>query len=640
MSAETCVLALLFTGGLALADAGSAQRAAALRLFGVSIGGPEDGFSMTDRSKFESAKRYGARFIELRPFWSTLEPRSGEFDWSTLDAALANAAAVGLPVTITMRFFDNQIPAWLPDENMLDQEGRICFAYRGERSRSISYWAPQGRAAYLRLVEALVLRYRANPAILAWQFFYGYNDAFFWGPYKDRESIYDYSRFSQEKYREYLASETKLSLAGLNARYGVSYLKWEEVVQPKPVFGGLNVTRAWHDFQDYRAWTIERMFDDIDRTVRRLDSRPLIMWFGGTLPQSAHLMNVYDIGLRLLKKYGGMLDNTCFEDPPSAETGAGFAHRHGIPLTVEAAQVPPSLPRFRRLFFHAFSLGVQGYTMVGNWEKMQTSPEEFARTGRVFLEMAEAKPVRAPVAGLASYRTILSFVPAQKYMGPTLALIPRLQERQYSLDWHSDLSPLDGLDRYPSLLDANSEVLSRAVIERLGRWVERGGRLALLARSGKYALEDGRPEYPLLTRLYRPEKQAGDIETWTRGRGAVMRVTKDLDLGTAEGIRVLAQLMEWLRVERPVTATTGVLASVSRGAGGVLYVTLLWPNTEPTAGTFSLHRDLPGARYRMTNLFAESEQPVDVDRRALTGGVPVSFAANELKVLKLTPRTK
>ncbi len=636
---KTFALVLLITGGLAAADAEPARRAAALRLFGVSLGG-EDGFSMTDRSKFESAKRYGARVVELRPRWSTLEPRSGEFHWSTLDAALANAASVGLPVTITIRFMDAGIPAWLPDENMQDQDGRGLFGYRGENSRSLSYWAPQGRVAYLRLVEALVLRYRANPNILAWQFYYGYNDTPFWGMYKERESIYDYSRFSQEKYREYLASEAKLSLAALNARYGASYLKWDQVAQPKPQFGVLNVTRAWHDFQNYRMWTVERMFDDIDRTVRRLSSRPLIMWYGGSLPQSAHLVNVYDIGSRLLKKYGGMLDNTCFEDPPSAETGAGFAHSYGIPLTVEAAQVPPSLPRFRRLFFHAFSLGVRGYMMVGNWEKMQASPEEFARTGRVLLEMAEAKPVRAPVAGLASYRTILSFVPAQKYMGPTLALIPRLQERQYSLDWHSDLSPLDDLDRYPALLDASSEVLSRAVIERLGRWVERGGRLVLLARSGKYALEDGRPDYPLLTRLRRPKTQAGDIETWKLGRGAVMRVTKELDLESAEGIRVLPRLMEWLRVERPVTATSGVLASVSRGAGGVLYVTLLWPNSQPAAGTFSLRRDLPGDGYRMTNLLAESEPPVDVDRRALEDGIPVSFAADELKVLKLTPRTR
>jgi len=614
------------------------RRAAELRLFGVEIGGPEDGCSLTDRSKFESAKRVGARSIDVRPIWAILEPRPGVFDWSTLDAGIGNAASVGLPVTVTLRFFDQQIPAWLADENMLDQEGRPFYGYSGEKSRTLSYWGPQARQSYLRLVEALVRRYRANPAVLAWQFFYGFNDSFYLGMWAGRETVYDYSRFSQEKYRYYLSRVKRLSLGELNKRYGTTYRSWTELVQPKPTFGALNVTLRWHDFQDYRMWSIERMFDDIDRTVRRLDARPLIMYYGGSLHFAAHQLSVYDVGLRLLRNYGGALDITCFEDPVPAEVGAGFVRQYGVPLMAEAWQVPPPLADFRRLLFHAFALGVKSYQMVGNWEKMAVSPEEFRRTGRVFLEMAESEPVRAPVAGLFSYRSILSYIPARSYINPTLAMIPQLQQHQYSLDWHSDLSSLEDLHRYPALLDANSEVLARPVIELLGRYVEQGGRLVLLNRSGRYALEDGHPDYPLLVRLHCPKPSSQEVENWSFGKGYVTRVGKPVDWQSPAGVEMLLKLMEWLHVDRPITATAGVLAAVSRGRRGELYAALYSPAAEARAATFALSRTLlqSGRRCRISNLFDEEERAVLVGSETVAGDVPVSLGPHELKVLKIT----
>jgi hypothetical protein len=640
------------------------RRAAALRLFGVEIGGPEDGFSLTERPHFESAKQTQANSIDLRPIWATLEPQPGRYDFSTLDSALENAAAVGLPVTITLRFFDRQVPEWLAGENMRDQDGKTHFGYSGFQSRSPSYWGPRARSSYLRLIEALVKRYRGNTAILAWQFFYGYNDSFYLGMWQNRPTVYDYSNFSQEQYRHYLSQVRKFSLADINRRYGTGYKSWEELAQPKPTFGVLNVSAVWHDFQDYRMWSIERMFDDMFSLVRRLDARPLIMYYGGSLHHAAHQLSVYDIGLRLLRKYGGALDVTCFEDPMPAEIGAGIVRSYGVPLMIEAWQVPPPAPDFRRLFFQAFSQGARAYQLVGNWEKMAPTAEgvamggarrdavsldwrknapsrdEFIRTGRVFLEMAETEPVRAPVAGLFSYRSILSHIPARNYINPTLGMIPVLQEHQYSLDWHSDMSPLEDLGRYAALLDANSEVLDRRVIERLVAYVEKGGRLVLLPRSGRYALEDARPDYPLLERLRRPKPTGGPLETWSCGKGQVMRVTQEKDWRSSEGTQTLVKLMEWMRVDRPVTATPGILAAASRGPKGRLYVTLLRQQALAGSGTFRLRTGLleRGRRYKAANLFEDKPESASVEAAALEKGLPVSFAPDELKVLRLTPQ--
>ena len=69
------------------AEPGMAHPSGKVGLFGVEIGGPEDGFNLTDRTAFESAKKVGAGFIDLRPIWSTIEPQPGTYDWSKIGRA-------------------------------------------------------------------------------------------------------------------------------------------------------------------------------------------------------------------------------------------------------------------------------------------------------------------------------------------------------------------------------------------------------------------------------------------------------------------------------------------------------------------------------------------------------------------------
>ena len=55
---------------------------------------------------------------------------------------------------------------------MIDQDGRGFFGYSGEQSFNPSYWGPRAKQSYLRLVKAMVSRYRDDRSIIAWQFFY------------------------------------------------------------------------------------------------------------------------------------------------------------------------------------------------------------------------------------------------------------------------------------------------------------------------------------------------------------------------------------------------------------------------------------------------------------------------------------
>ena len=203
------------------------------------------------------------------------------------------------------------------------------------------------------------------------------------------------------------------------------------------------------------------------------------------------------------------------------------------------------------------------------------------------------------------------------------------------------------LDRYPALLDANSEVLDKRVADRLVRDVKQGGRLALLSRSGRYTV-GGSADYALLDRLQCPRRDnegtvcrglTNCMENWSLGKGHVARVGTDVDWNSPEGVQVLLKLIEWLQVERPITATPGVLAALSRDAQGSFFATLFWPNKEPGAASFAVRKGLldQSRRYRIRNLFDGNANPISADCKNLEDGMPVSFIAHELKVLKFSP---
>ena len=78
-------------------------------------------------------------------------------------------------------------------------------------------------------------------------------------------------------------------------------------------------------------WSIERMFDDMDRTVRRLDSPPpdhVLRRLAAPLRAPVERLRHWPA---TAGKYGGVLDVTCFEDPVPAEIGSGIVRSYGMP---------------------------------------------------------------------------------------------------------------------------------------------------------------------------------------------------------------------------------------------------------------------------------------------------------------------
>ncbi len=185
------------------------------------------------------------------------------------------------------------------------------------------------------------------------------------------------------------------------------------------------------------------------------------------------------------------------------------------------------------------------------------------------------------------------------------------------------------------------ELLPRGVLQcedEQARDMEWHLRLRLLSRSGRYTV-GGSADYALLDRLQCPRRDNEGMETWSFGKGHVARVGTDMDWNSTEGVQVLLKLMEWLQVERPITATPGVLAALSRDVQGSLFATLFWPNEQPGAASFAIRKGLldQSRRYRICNLFDGNAAPVSADGKSLEEGMALSFIAHELKVLRFSP---
>jgi hypothetical protein len=130
------------------------------------------------------------------------------------------------------------------------------------------------------------------------------------------------------------------------------------------------------------------------------------------------------------------------------------------------------------------------------------------------------------------------------------------------------------------------------------------------------------------------------LEAWPLGQGQVLRLGRELDWKSPEGAAMLSRLMDWLKVDRPVTATPGVLAALSAGRDGAFRIAALWPRNEAQSATLAVRPGiLPAGSYSLSNLYEDAPNSAAFAREALEKGIPLSFAPHELKVLALKPLT-
>ena len=597
-----------------------------------------DIIGFTGLNTLADLRKQGGNFANIFVSWSDIEVQPGVYDFSGVDGMLAAAAKAHLRAELFFIDFHTE-PAWFDDEGMMDHNGK-----RFKSGYAPSYWAPRARPAYMKMLEAVVKRYRDNPTVAAYSFaFGGMGDGFYYGPKDGTLRLYDYSEHSQAAFRRYVRDVLKLTLEQAAQRYGLKLQSWDELKQPVPK-EGINLDPIWWDFQNYRVWTVEGMLDEVCRTVRKHDQkRQIELDYGGGVTAIGIIGNDYDAGARICRKYGASIHNTCYEGP---DNGA-FLHTYGLewgfPHTFETAGTPARYPRHQGAMFNLLKYGVKGYYWIagGNIAGIYGSYGPLREVAR---ELADATPVGPAVGVLSSfsYRQCA-------FRGRDKGIFTSMLAREIGLPvrYYSDRSFLHGerdLDptAMPVLVDSGLPVLARAAAEAAADYVRRGGTLVIFPTSGRHTPGKPAEEYYLRQAL-----GCGDTPGTTKlGKGRVVMLPDQPDKVTAEA---LAKLLAQYSVTPLATAINGVWTATLQ-KDQTQYIVLHNPGDRQVQTTVktaapeesrSLFGLLSGSRgpqsRRAYNLLKRTALGVFTRKGLYADGIPVTLAPYETTALALDP---
>jgi len=447
-------------------------------------------------------REMGANFVNLFVSWSQVEIRPGQYDFSMLDKMVAYAARCHLRAELFFINQDTDYPEWYRDQCMVDQTGSV-FARRG---RDPSFWAPRGHPAFLKLVKAVAERYKTNGVVAAYGSHPGGGvlDGFY---YRDRSPggalhLYDYSRYSQARFREYVRDVLHLSLEQASRRYGLPLASWDDLKQPEPV-ASLDLRPLWWDFQSYRVWTVARMWDDICHTIREVDPvTPIELCYGGPEEYIGFIGNDYDAGAEAGRKYRASIHNTCYEGESMALLLGTYTRDRGVVHTFEPAGTPPDFPHFQLCLFHMLKYGAKGHCWVST--DTQGIYPTYTQMHAAAEEISDAQPVGKRLGILES----LSFDQCKlTRRGDELFEAAQFAATAgYTASLYTDrafLGEAPRLDpaKMPLLVDYGLPVLTSQAADAVADYVRRGGTAMLFSQSGRFTAGNPQEQCRLLRAL-------------------------------------------------------------------------------------------------------------------------------------------
>ena len=546
-----------------------------------------------DLSLMEAAHINVVRVAEFA--WSALEPRDGQFDFSWLDSAIAQAShhhirvVLGTPTAAP--------PAWLttkyPDVLRVDENGRP--EEHGERQQ-FSFSSPRYRQLARRIAEQMAVHYGHNPDVIGWQI-----DNEIGPPSFDQETRSQFHKWLQHKYGDIAA----LNEHWTTAYWSQTYDNFDEVpMHSKSENPGLLldwkrfVTDTWTDYINNQAEVIRQHADP-----RQFITTNTMQWNGGFDHYTVHR----SLDMAAWDEYvpGGRyewLDYALQHDLVRGykranfwlmETQPGFVNWGPVNRSLDPGQVREIAWQavghgadavlywqWRSALngqeqYHGTLLGADG-TPVPVYREVQKIGDEFARASAA---LSGTTP-HSKIAMLQSYesRWAIGFQRHQKDFDPVQEFEafyrPLELATQASIDVVSTDAPLQ---EYALVVAPALNVISEQQAQHLAEYVRQGGHLVLGPRSGM------KDPYNALW----PQRQPGPLETLLGGRvEQFYALDQPVNLsGVESGDRrasIWAETLEVLSPEAHVWMTyddgqgwlSGKPAAITRkaGKGSITYI--------------------------------------------------------------------
>lgn len=591
---------------------------------------------------FDTLKANGGTVAHLVCWWSYLEPRPFEYDFSDLEYALGECRRVGLKAQVSVWMGDHNVPGFCIHENMIDQFGNQFLGDRGTNSGTgfhPSLWGPASRRHFSALIREIGRRYLDNPEVVSWGFLYQHIEVTIHDRVGKEIYLYDYSPWAQENFRRYLREVRGYSLEELNRRYGTDFVSWGEVEQPKPGTG-IEVTPRWNDFQDFRVYSIRDIFEFVFKTVKSMDPEG----------KKIHFTFNPNFAGDLCAEYGVVIDCTGSEHPDSLNgvlSYRTFLPDH--PMVVEPTTIPPDVFELNSGFFNSFVAPVQGYLWVGTtggFPADTPAAEIFRRQRYAWTLLSASRALPPQIATLNSMDTVHALEKIISHSNRAMNykwLLKRLQANQFSWAPLQDYILQQAGWKLPHsfrlIIDDDSKVMRESLMQVLVEAVRSGATLVLNPDSGEFCRENPVPEASLEARLESAsgstEPLPGPVAGTVRklGRGRVIRLAQPYDWSSTGAERFLLSLAEMAGVERPVTAAPGVRAAVMTRENRY-YVLLFNESSARSVFTPVQLPGLPDCRYSRRRISNGGAADGSVENREFK----VLLMPHELRVYELTPQ--
>ena len=454
-----------------------------------------------------AVRELGANFYQIRLDWAQIEPEPGKYDTSCLDPYLDMARRCGLWLEID--FYSGypgySVPRWYRDQSMVSSTGRSdvpAFC-------PLAYWT-SARKEGLKALKSLLEKCGKTDDVVAWNAWQGGNmDSFYLihGP-SDQVGIQDYSQSSQEKFRDYLRVELKLSPADASKRYNMPIGSLSDIKQPTPSFDRLNLSPLWRDFMAYRSWTVEMVQKEASQIIKEASPQTVPEYmYGGGLGYLGLNGNDYDAGVRNAVAFGGSIHHTASPGPENQLYLGTARRKFGTQFSIETAGTPATPRDHQHAIFELLSQNASAYSYI-QWTGMGLIPAPKPDYGfgefRPSLErISGAKPVGNSMAVVFPYANMI-IDPINKLLPGTkaaVAFIRRLETVGYDADVYTDQTTNVSWSDYPVVVAAFSSCLSSSFVDAMVKYVAGGGRLILLSSTGEYAPGDETGRFELIKKL-------------------------------------------------------------------------------------------------------------------------------------------
>jgi hypothetical protein len=274
---------------MAAIPAARAAPASAGKVWSVQLAWDDNGQPWS-AATFAGLRGKGMDHAEINLSWNEIEPAPGQFNFSKLDADVANAAAAGIKLIpiFWQSVWGGNPASWIQDYEVTST---------GSRGQLPAWWDTGEQQAYFSYVTRTIANLGGRAGFGGAFLDYGWLDAMWGPPPPGGSGISGYAAADVAQFRQWLPTQYG-TIQRFNQKYGTSFSTWDQVPAADPGQPLFPV------YQSFRQWSVAGTYSRLTAAVRAESSAPLFYYWGGDFANALAFGNLPDTFFRLARQYG------------------------------------------------------------------------------------------------------------------------------------------------------------------------------------------------------------------------------------------------------------------------------------------------------------------------------------------------